>query len=101
MKLFGWKAGREGARPVLARVGVAGVSSLGAWPPSYEAQVRAGYATNPVVQRAVRLVAEGVVDAPLAASDPALAALRGGRWGRRCSPAGGRICCYMAGLGLA
>ena len=48
-----------------------------------------------------RVVAEGVVDAPLAASDPALAALRGGRWGRRCSPAGGRICCYMAGLGLA
>ena len=79
MKLFGWTAGRDSARPVLARVGVAGVSVLGGAPPSYEAQVRAGYGANPVVQRAVRLVADGVVASPVLASDPALAALVAGR----------------------
>ena len=48
---------------------------IGEWPRSYEAQVRDGYGANPVAQRAVRLVAEGVGWAPLDASDPMLAAL--------------------------
>ena len=54
---------------------VDGVAAVGAWPQSYEAQVRAGYGGNAVAQRAVRLVAEAVGSAPLDASDPALLAL--------------------------
>ena len=42
---------------------------------NYDAAVRTGYLHNPVAQRAVRLVAEGVGGAPLGASDPALLAL--------------------------
>ena len=72
MKLFGRKAGREAPRPALARGYAFGG---GDWPQSYEAQVREGYAVNPVCQRAVKLVAEGVGGAPLTASDPALVAL--------------------------
>ena len=84
MKLFGWKAGREGARPVLARVGVAGASSFGAWPSTYEAQVREGYAGNPVAQRAVRLVAEAVAEAPVDGPVAHAVALANGRsMGRR------------------
>lgn len=83
MKLFGWKAaGRDDARPALSRYGghVGGLA-LGDWPGGYEAQVRDGYLRNPVAQRAVKLVAEGVASAPLAASDPALAALVAARSG--------------------
>ena len=78
MKWFGRKAVREGARPALARVGAGG---FGEWPRSYEAQVREAYCHNPVAQRAVKLVAEGVGGAPLAASDPALLALVSARSG--------------------
>ncbi|WP_095012168.1 phage portal protein [Tsuneonella mangrovi] len=48
-------------------------------PPPYEytRSVRRAYIENPVAQRSVRLVAEGVGRAPLAATDPALAALVG------------------------
>ena len=70
MKLFGWR--RHEARPALSR---AGSVTVGEWPPSYEAQVREGYGRNPVAQRAVRLVADAVGSAPVAASDPALLAL--------------------------
>ncbi|WP_174286377.1 phage portal protein [Sphingomonas bacterium] len=73
MKLFGWKAPRDGARPALSRAGVTAFS--GDWPQGYEAQVRAGYRDNAVGQRAVRLMAESVGDVPLTASDPALVAL--------------------------
>ena len=77
MKWFGRKsAGREESRPVLSRVG-AGVPVIGEWPRSYEAQVRDAYLGNAVAQRAVRLVAEGVGAAPVAASSPELAALIG------------------------
>jgi len=80
MAWFGRKsAGREGGRPALSR-GATGVA-LGEWPRSYEAQVREGYLGNPVVQRAVKLVAEGVGGAPLAASHPELAALAQARSG--------------------
>ncbi len=78
MKIFGWKStGRALARPVqtrvpldrLAGVRTYGAASLGEWPQSYEAQLRDGYLANPVAQRAVRLVAEGVASAALTAAD--------------------------------
>lgn len=50
--------------------------SGGARPPfEYNAAVRRAYLENPVAQRAVRLVAEGIGGAPLKGTDPALAAL--------------------------
>jgi HK97 family phage portal protein len=79
MKLFGRKsAGRASSRPAHTRVPIGalvGVPTLGEWPRSYEAQVRDGYLNNAVAQRAVRLVAEGVASAPLAASDDTALAL--------------------------
>jgi HK97 family phage portal protein len=72
MKLFGWKPGREGARPGLSRYGV-GVAAVGEWPRSYEAQVREAYLGNAVAQRAVRLVADGVGEAVLLGSERARA----------------------------
>ncbi|WP_374942553.1 phage portal protein [Sphingomonas sp.] len=80
MKLFGWKSGREESRPALSR-GVATYGSGSVWPPSYETQVREGYCRNPVVQRAVRLVVEGLGSAPLVASHPRLIALATARSG--------------------
>jgi HK97 family phage portal protein len=44
-------------------------------PFDYARSIREAYLKNPVAQRAVRLVAEGVGGAPLTSSDPALAAL--------------------------
>lgn len=79
MKWFGRKSGRDGARLPLARGG--NITSIGEWPRSYEAQVREGYCHNPVAQRAVKLVSEGVGSAPLKASDPALVALARARSG--------------------
>ncbi|HEX8532734.1 MAG TPA: phage portal protein [Allosphingosinicella sp.] len=58
MKWFGRKAGRVSVRPFLLR-GWPGAAAE-PWPRSYEAQVREAYLGNPVAQRAVRLVAEGV-----------------------------------------
>ena len=79
MKWFGRKSGREESRPALSRGG--SVAAIGEWPRSYEAQVREAYLGNPVAQRAVKLVSEGVGGAPLLASDPALAALVSARSG--------------------
>ena len=63
MKFFGRKsAGRAETRPALARAISWGGAEL---PRSYEAQVRAAYRDNPVAQRAVRMVAEGVTRARL------------------------------------
>ena len=72
MRMFGRKAGRGAARPLLG-LGLArsGVPLTGA-APSYETQVREGYLRNPVAQRAVRMVAGGLADAPLTASHPEL-----------------------------
>ncbi|HVF92941.1 MAG TPA: phage portal protein, partial [Sphingomonas sp.] len=84
MKRFGWKSGRDGARPALSRAGsvaTAGAWHGGEWPQSYEAQLRAGYLGNAVAQRAVRLIAESVGGAPVAASEPALVALVAARSG--------------------
>jgi len=84
MAWFGLRAGRGGARPALSggwtRSGVP-VTAGPAWPRGYEAQVREAYLGNAVAQRAVRLVAEGVGEAPLTASDPAIAALASARSG--------------------
>ncbi|EJL21091.1 phage portal protein, partial [Novosphingobium sp. AP12] len=44
-------------------------------PFEYNGAVRRAYLENPVAQRAVRLVAEGIGGAPLRPADPALAAL--------------------------
>ena len=46
-------------------------------PYEYSASVRRGYLDNPVAQRAVRLVAEGIAGAPLAEADGKLLALVG------------------------
>jgi len=74
MKLFGWKsAARAPARPALSRN--FGYWAGGDWPRAYEAQLRELYLTNPVAQRAVRLVAEGAASVPVAASDPVAGAL--------------------------
>ena len=84
MKLFGRKSGREESRPALAGAGARGGATWepgAAWPQGYEAQLREAYQGNPVAQRAVRLVAEGVGQAPLVASDPGLLALAQGRSG--------------------
>ncbi len=63
MKWFGRKAGRVAARPFLLRGWSASQGEL--WPKSYEAQVREAFLGNPVAQRAVRLVAEGVASASI------------------------------------
>ena len=67
---FGRKAGRVAARPLLFRTWGA-APPVGDWPRSYEAQVREAYLSNPVAQRAVRLVAESVAWAPVYALDGA------------------------------
>ncbi|HEX8655020.1 MAG TPA: phage portal protein [Allosphingosinicella sp.] len=61
---FGRKSARSGARAALFRAWGA-APSTGDWPRSYEAQVREGYLSNPIAQRAVRLVAECVAWAPI------------------------------------
>ncbi|OYY70133.1 MAG: phage portal protein [Sphingomonadales bacterium 28-55-16] len=84
MNIFGWKsAGRGYLRPAKTRVqqdhlpGLRGYGqgSLGEWPRHYEAQMREGYLSNAIAQRAVRLMAEGLASAPLVASDPRALAL--------------------------
>ncbi|HEX7751679.1 MAG TPA: phage portal protein, partial [Novosphingobium sp.] len=64
-----------GARVPLARSFVSPWSFVDDTPFDYAASVRRAYLDNPVAQRAVRLVAEGIGGAPLTASDPALSAL--------------------------
>jgi HK97 family phage portal protein len=84
MKWFGRRSGRDGARPVLAGGrGGGGVlwregsgPAAGAWAQGYEAQVRDGYIGNPIVQRAVRVVAEGLAAAPLRGDATVLALVR-------------------------
>lgn len=63
-------------RPPLARAFTGPWSMALADPPlSYTQQVQAAYVDNPIAQRAVRLVAEGVGGAPLTASDAAIRSL--------------------------
>jgi len=77
MRLFGWKAaGRYGTRPPLSRYGLGSWAVAQAeWPRSYDAQLRDAYGQNAIVQRAVRLIAQGLGGAPLTLSEPALGAL--------------------------
>lgn len=70
MRWFGRKSARDGVRLPTGRGYLPAAN--GEWPRSYEAQLRNGYCQNPIAQRAVKLVAEGVGGAPLKASDPAL-----------------------------
>ena len=79
MALFSRKSARAVPRPALAR-GFGG-AMIGDWPRSYEAQLRDAYLANPVAQRAVRLVAEGVASAPLRSSDRAAQILVSARSG--------------------
>ena len=87
MNFFGRKsAGRERSRPVLSRgfgTWAGAASSTAPWPQDFASQARDGFVGNPVAQRAVRLVSEGVADAPISASDegllPLIAARSGGQ----------------------
>jgi len=54
---------------------------FGDWPQNYEARLREAYLANPVAQRSVKLIAEGVGGAPLCGSDPALVRLATARSG--------------------
>lgn len=70
------KGARATDRPPLARAFTSPWSFTLADPPTtYAEQVRAGYCDNPIAQRAVRLVAEGVGGAPIVASDAQIAEL--------------------------
>ena len=76
-----FKSGGGRYRPPLGRapyrIGscLQGVSSTDEAPFSYARDVAAAYERNPVAQRAVRIVAEGVAGAPLSASDTRVASL--------------------------
>lgn len=67
MRWFGRKAAPAAARPLLLR-GWAGTAGEPV-PRGYEAQVREAYLANPVAQRAVRLVAEGLAGAAVFAAE--------------------------------
>ncbi len=65
MKWFGRRSGRDGARPVLSQGGATvwregSGPAAGGWAQGYEAQVRAAYLGNPIAQRSVKIVAEGI-----------------------------------------
>ncbi len=79
MNLFGRKAaGREDPRPALEFrrtrfvQGAVGATLEGV-PQSYEGQMRALYLRNVIAQRAVRMIADAVGDAPIAAAPEVLA----------------------------
>ncbi|MEP9400380.1 phage portal protein [Sphingomonas sp. VNH70] len=76
MRWFGRKSGRDGSRPALARGGAVvwreGGGACGGWAQDYVGQLRAAYLDNPVAQRAVKTVAEGVAGAPLSGVEGAV-----------------------------
>ena len=74
MNLFGWTLARAG-KPALGRSAIRSFAAADDAEWSQERLVRAAYLTNPVAQRAVRLIAEGLGDAPLDATDERLVAL--------------------------
>lgn len=65
MNIFGWKGWGRGSRPVLARGWVTGWPQEERVPVGYAERVRAAYEVNPLAQRAVKLVAQGMVEAPV------------------------------------
>lgn len=77
MKLFARKGAGKAGRPPLARAWTNwGTGSLGDWPQDYNAQLNAAVLANPVAQRCLRLVCEGVSSLAVTARarDAALAA---------------------------
>ena len=78
MKMFGWKAaGREDSRPLLdVRRSRWIDGAQNNVPQSYEQQVRVLYLRNAIAQRAVRMIADGVGDAPLTGAPEILALVR-------------------------
>ena len=75
MKMFGWKAaGREDSRPALEfRRSRFASGAAGDVPLGYEGQMRVLFLRNAIAQRAVRMIADGVGDAPLSAAPEVLA----------------------------
>lgn len=73
MRWFGRKSQQADPRPTLSMQRFWGAG--GNTPQSYDTQLRDAYLANPVAQRAVKLIAEGVGGAPLKGSDPALVRL--------------------------
>jgi len=75
MKMFGWKAaGREDSRPALEfRRSRFVQAAVGDVPLGYDGQMRVLYMRNAIAQRAVRMIADGVGDAPLSAAPEVLA----------------------------
>lgn len=70
--------GRSFVSPWIAAAdwrGETGPTGFSRGPINYPAAIREAYVRNPVAQRAVRLVGEGIGGAPIRASDPALLAL--------------------------
>ncbi len=80
MNLFGWKSRRAAARPVLARGWWSGWTGEDRVPVDYAGRVRAAFEQNPLAQRAVKLVMQGVAEADLEgdAGAVALVAARSG-----------------------
>ena len=78
MKMFGWKAaGREDSRPALEfRRARFAQGAVGEVPIGYEGQMRALFLRNAIAQRAVRMIADAVGDAPLSAAPDLLALVR-------------------------
>ena len=74
MPLFGWTLSRA-EKPALGRAGVRAFAAGGDADWSQEQLVRAAYLSNPVAQRALRLIAEGLGEAPLEDTDARLMAL--------------------------
>ncbi len=84
MKIFGWKStGRGLLRPAKTHVPLErrtpfasnAALGLGHWPRDYATQLREGYLSNPVAQRAVRLIAEGLASLSLKSSEQNAAAI--------------------------
>lgn len=77
MNFFSRKAAARPARAELTRLASAWVPGE----PAYESQLREGYARNPIVQRAVRLIAEALAGAPRVAAPAPFAQLLAARSG--------------------
>ena len=77
--LSAFKGGEENRVPLSSGFMTGWMSSIDGGNPAltyrYESAVESGFLSNPVAQRAVRIVAEGIGQSPLSASDDDLAAL--------------------------
>nr|WP_298924938.1 phage portal protein [uncultured Erythrobacter sp.] len=77
--LSAFKGGEENRVPLSSGFMTGWISNIDGGNPAltyrYESAVESGFLSNPVAQRAVRIVAEGIGQSPLSASDDDLAAL--------------------------